>query len=61
MATGDDKGTTTEKLPEEDQLKARITGDRVRLEFLIEDLAKQLIIDRGKPGITGCNGCNSCS
>jgi hypothetical protein len=35
--------------------------ERIQIEFLIEDLAKQLIIDRGGLVANGCNGCNSCS
>jgi hypothetical protein len=58
--------------PEQSQPKADQTGaatptqatvlqDRIQIEFLIEDLAKQLIIDRGRLVANGCNGCNSCS
>lgn len=43
------------------QLSSRVVGDKVRLEFLIEDLARQLIIDRGSLVANGCNGCNSCA
>jgi hypothetical protein len=42
-------------------VKTKIVGDRVQLEFLIEDLAKQLVIDRGSLVANGCNGCSSCS
>ena len=61
MTTGSDKtpGSAVRLSPE--KLKATISGDRVQLEFLIEDLAKQLIIDRGVLVANGCNGCNSCS
>jgi hypothetical protein len=34
--------------------------DLVQIEFLIEDLVKQLEIDRISP-IANCNGCNACS
>lgn len=34
--------------------------DRVQIEFMVEDLVKQLIKDRISP-IASCNGCNSCS
>ena len=37
-----------------------VDNDRVQIEFLIEDLVKQLIKDRYSP-IASCNGCNSCS
>jgi len=37
-----------------------IDHDRVQVEFLIEDLVKQLVKDRGSQ-IASCNGCNSCS
>ena len=34
--------------------------DRIQIEFLIEDLVKQLVKDRiGQ--VASCNGCNSCS
>lgn len=36
-------------------------NDRVAVEFVIEDLIKELIeLDRFSP-IAACNGCNSCS
>jgi hypothetical protein len=37
-----------------------VDADRVQIEFLIEDLVKQLVKDRFSP-IASCNGCNSCS
>jgi hypothetical protein len=44
------------------QKSAKIVGpERIQIEFLIEDLAKQLIIDRKNLVANGCNGCNSCS
>ena len=33
--------------------------DRIQIEFLIDDLVKQLIHDRISP-VANCNGCNSC-
>lgn len=37
-----------------------VDTDRVQIEFLIEDLVKQLVKDRVSP-VAACNGCNSCS
>jgi hypothetical protein len=37
-----------------------VDQDRVQVEFLIEDLVKQLVKDRISP-IAACNGCNTCS
>lgn len=37
-----------------------VDKDRVQIEFLIEDLVKQLIKDRISP-IAACNGCHACS
>ena len=42
-------------------VKMSIKPDRVQIEFLIEDLARQLIIDRGRLVANGCNGCSSCA
>ena len=48
------EGTAEQKL-------RKLGQDRLQIEFVIEDLAKQLIIDRGGLVANGCNGCNSCS
>lgn len=37
-----------------------VAQDRVQIEFLIEDLVKQLVKDRVSP-VAACNGCNSCA
>ena len=42
------------------RLKITDTQDKIQIEFLIEDLMKQLIRDRISP-IAACNGCNTCS
>ena len=42
-------------------VSVHVSGDRIQLEFLIEDLAKRLVIDRGPLVANGCNGCSSCS
>jgi hypothetical protein len=40
--------------------KTEIIGrDRVQIEFLIDDLVKELQKDRGR-SVANCNGCNSC-
>jgi hypothetical protein len=55
-----DRSASQHSDPEKVKVKT-LSGDRIQLEFLIEDLAKQLIIDRGPLVANGCNGCNSCS
>jgi hypothetical protein len=37
-----------------------VERDVVQIEFLIDDLVKQLEIDRISP-VANCGGCNSCS
>lgn len=37
-----------------------VDRDRIQIEFLIDDLVKQLIKDRVSP-VAACNGCNACS
>jgi len=41
-------------------VKRFIDRDVVQVEFLIDDLIKQLAIDTLRP-VANCNGCNSCS
>jgi hypothetical protein len=44
-----------------DKSKIRLVDqDVVQLEFLIDDLVKQLTLDRLRP-VANCNGCNACS
>ncbi|KYF55844.1 hypothetical protein BE08_04980 [Sorangium cellulosum] len=33
---------------------------RIQVEFVIDDLVKQLVKDRVSP-VAACNGCNACS
>lgn len=39
----------------------QIGPDRIQIEFLIDDLVKELIKDRGGLVANGCNGCSTCS
>ena len=39
---------------------ARVVGDRIQIEFVIDDLVKQLVRDRISP-VANCNGCSHCS
>lgn len=61
MPGTDDLGRDVPTPPHPQKPKAVVSGDRIRLEFQIEDLAKQLKINRGVLVANGCNGCSSCS
>ena len=37
-----------------------VDSDRVKVEFLIDDLIRQIGIDKLSP-IASCNGCNTCA
>lgn len=37
-----------------------VEQDRVRVEFLIDDLLRQIKVEGIRP-VDSCNGCNSCS
>jgi len=37
-----------------------VDRDRIQVEFLIDDLLRQINIDGLRP-IASCNGCNTCS
>lgn len=37
-----------------------VDQNRMQIEFVIDDLVRQLITDRLRP-VASCNGCNSCS
>ena len=39
----------------------RVGAERVQIEFLIDDLIKQLVADRGGLVANGCKGCGSCA
>ena len=46
--------------PGKEAVKKVDPSNVVQVEFVIDDLIKQLIVDRGIQ-VANCNGCNSCS
>ncbi|WP_214411217.1 hypothetical protein [Sphaerisporangium fuscum] len=50
-----------EGAPGADRPKIRLVDrDRVQVEFLIDDLIRQIKVEGIRP-VVSCNGCNSCS
>jgi len=49
-----------EKPQDESKSRRMVDRDVIQIEFVIDDLVKQLVKDRFSP-VANCNGCNSCS